>query len=157
MEGGKPGYTSSTHFKTSSWSLADQCFLKYPIFSFGLRTRNISATSRVQDRGENSYSSTWYMQGIWSSSRSTRWSLTCSMKGEGKGLKFWMASPTEPCSVKGFQCRNCTMKSRDIVRWKCLLTIIGMLKNVKLQFMYIIVDIHLANPEIYSPAPTHQL
>ena len=43
--------------------------------------------------------------------------LTCSMKGRGEWLKFWMVSPTGPCSVKGFKCMDCIKKSWDIVRW----------------------------------------
>jgi len=70
--------------------------------------------------------------------------LTCSTKVRGKWLIFWMVSTTGPCSVKGFKHWNGQMKSWNTVRWECLLSIISMLRTVRLWFVGERVDIHWA-------------
>lgn len=55
--------------------------------------------------------------------------LICSMKGRGKQPVFWTVSTTGPCPVKGLKCQNAQMKGWNILRWECLLSIIGVLRS----------------------------
>ena len=112
-------------------------------FSFGLRARNMSAMgdramAKIHTHGHDVH------RGQCSFLVVLIDLLICSMKGRGKRLIFWTVSMTEPCSVKGFKCQNGQMKSWNIVRWECLLSIISMLRTVRLLFVGRRVNAHWA-------------
>ncbi len=55
------------------------------------------------------------------------------MKGRGKWLIFWTDCMTRPSPIKGFKCWYCIMKSWNVLRQKCMLCIVSMLKHARCQ------------------------